>query len=313
MKRGLLLLMVVMGLLFMSVYIFFPKEVTSSKIEKINCSINSVNRFILAKDKWPQWWPGTVSNDASLNKMLFNYKGINYSISAERYNSLIVKTASNGFSAETTILFIPISMDSVQAEWVYSLKTNSNPLSRIHLHNETRKINKNEQDILQSMKAFLEDPQKVYGLKINQETVKDTILVTTKFAASEFPTTSKIYDIINDLKSYISANNVKETNFPMLHVWQDSGLYKTTIAIPVNKEIQGNGIYSMKRMVPGKILVAEVKGGTFAARDALRRLGIFMTDNRISSPAIPFESLITNRMTEPDTSKWITKVYYPVF
>lgn len=313
MKKVLLLLLVIIGLIFISVYIFFPKEVTSSKIEKFNCSINSVNRFILAKHKWLQWWPGTMSNDTSLNKMSFNYKGIDYSILAERYNSLIVKTTSNRFSAEGTILFVPLSLDSVQAQWVYSLRTNSNPLSRIHLYNETRKINKNEEDILQSMKAFLEDPEKVYGLKIGREIVKDTILVTTKFSLGEFPSTSKIYVIIDSLKSYISKNHAEETNFPMLHVWEDSGLFHTTIAIPVNKEISGSKSYALKRMVPGKILVAEVKGGPFTARDAIRRLGVFMADNRMSSPAIPFESLITNRMTEPDTLKWITKIYYPVF
>lgn len=301
------------GLSVISVYIFFPKEVTSSKIEKINCSINSVNRFILVKDKWARWWPGTISNDISSNKRSFNYKGINYSISAQRYNSIIIKTTSNGLSAEGTILFVPINLNSVQAEWVYSLKTNSNPLSRLHLYNETRKRNKNEEDILQKMKAFLEDPEKVYGLKIGQEIVKDTILVTTKFSASDFPSTSKIYNKIDNLKSYISNNNAQETNFPMLHVWQDSGLFHTTIAIPVDKAISGNNIYALKRMVPGKILVTQVKGGPFIARDAIRRLGIFMTDNQLSSPAIPFESLITNRMTEPDTSKWITKIYYPVF
>ena len=38
-----------------------------------------------------------------------------------------------------------------------------------------------------------------------------------------------------------------------------------------------------------------------------------MTDNALSSPAIPFESLVTNRMQEPDTSKWVTKIYYPGF
>jgi len=313
MKRWLLLLLVVIAVLFISIYIFFPTEVTSSKIAKINCSINSVNRFILVKDKWARWWPGTMSDDSTSNKKSFYYKGIKYSVSAERYNTLIVKTTSNEFSAEGTILFVPLSLDSVQAQWVYSLKTNSNPFSRIHLHNETRKINKNEEDILQNMKAFLEDPEKVYGLKIGQEIVKDTILVTTKFSSGEFPSTAKIYAIIDSLKSYVSKNHATETNFPMLHVWQDSGLFHTTIAIPVSKELSGSKIYAMKRMVPGKILVAEVKGGAFTARDALRRLGIFMTDNRMSSPAIPFESLITNRMTEPDTSKWITKIYYPVF
>lgn len=313
MKRWILLLVVVIGLLFISLYIFFPQQVTSSKIEKINCSINSVNRFILAKNKWALWWPGTMVTDSASNRILFNYKGIYYSISAEQYNSLIIKTTSNGLSAEGTLLFVPLKLDSVQAQWVYSLKTNSNPLSRIHLHNETQKIDKNEEEILQNMKAFLEDPEKVYGLKIGREMVKDTILVTTKFSSNEYPSTAKIYSIIDGLTSYILKNNATETNFPMLHIREDSNLFHTTIAIPVNKDLLGNGIYSMKRMVPGKILVSEVKGGPFIARDAIRRIGLFMTDNQMSSPAIPFESLITNRMTEPDTTKWITKIYYPVF
>jgi hypothetical protein len=99
----------------------------------------------------------------------------------------------------------------------------------------------------------------------------------------------------------------------MLHIWQDSGLFKTEVAIPVNKAIPQNKIYLIKRMVPGKILVAEIKGGDYSAREALRQMHIFMTDNNLSSPAIPFQSLITNRMEEPDTLKWITKIYYPVF
>ena len=66
-------------------------------------------------------------------------------------------------------------------------------------------------------------------------------------------------------------------------------------------------------MVPGNILVSEIKGGDYSAREALREMHQFMTDNNMSSPAIPFQSLVTNRMEEPDTLKWITKIYYPVF
>ncbi|MGH2648329.1 MAG: hypothetical protein ACRDE8_12205, partial [Ginsengibacter sp.] len=195
----------------------------------------------------------------------------------------------------------------------YGLATNWNPINRINLHLETKKMNKNIRDILNSMKAFLDKPENVYGMHIDQVIVKDTILVTTNFLSPEYPSTQKVYDLINGIKGYIAANNAKETNSPMLNVWQDSGLYKIQVAIPVNVVIPQNNTYLIKRMVPGKILVAEIKGGEYSAREALRQMHLFMTDNQLSAPAIPFESLVTNRMEEPDTLKWITKIYYPVF
>ena len=166
---------------------------------------------------------------------------------------------------------------------------------------------------MERMKHFLEKPENVYGMRIDQVQVKDTILMTTKISSDQYPSTSRIYDLIGGIKNYISVNNGKETNFPMLHVWQDSGLFHTTVAIPIYRKIPENKTYSIKRMVPGKILVSEVTGGVYRTREALRQLGLFISDNSLSSPAIPFESLITDRMKEPDTSKWITKIYYPVF
>jgi hypothetical protein len=38
----------------------------------------------------------------------------------------------------------------------------------------------------------------------------------------------------------------------------------------------------------------------------------YKDDYQRVSPAIPFYSLITDRLKEPDSSKWITKIYFPV-
>jgi hypothetical protein len=313
MKKWLIIVVVALGLLVISVYVFFPKEVVSSNITKINCSINSISRYVLNKDKWVKWWPGTIEHDKALNKNIFNYNGYGYTLTAIKYNAILIQTQANGFTVNGIIFFLPLGIDSVQTEWKYALETSSNPLNRLHLYWETKKINNNIFDIMKSMKAFLDKPENVYGMHIDEILVKDTILVTTKFSSPQYPGTQKIYDLINGIKNYISLNHAKETKAPMLHIWQDSGLFKTEVAIPVNKAIPQNKIYLIKRMVPGKILVAEIKGGDYSAREALRQMHIFMTDNNLSSPAIPFQSLITNRMEEPDTLKWITKIYYPVF
>ena len=99
----------------------------------------------------------------------------------------------------------------------------------------------------------------------------------------------------------------------MLNIRYDSGYFKTMVAIPVNKVLPGNDSFLLKRLEPGKILVARVKGGLYTTSEALREMEIYKEDNHLMSPAIPFESLITNRLEEPDTSKWVTKIYYPVF
>ncbi|KAA9038176.1 hypothetical protein FW778_15615 [Ginsengibacter hankyongi] len=313
MKKWLIIVVVLIGLLVTYAYVFLPKNVNSSIVVKIHCVMNSASRYVMNETKWPKWWPGTIIHDSVSNKDIFNYEGCRYLITEIKYNAILIETQANGFSISGTMIFLPLNPDSIQVEWKYGLETTANPINRLHLYWESKKINNNLLNIMKSMKAFLDKPENVYGMHIDQILVKDTLLVTTNFSSPQYPTTQKIYDLINGIKTYIALNHAKETNFPMLHIWQDSGIYKSQVAIPVNVVIPQNHMYLIKRMVPGKILVGQVTGGAYTANEAIRQMGIFMTDHALSSPAIPFESLVTNRMEEPDTSKWITKIYYPVF
>ena len=313
MRKWVTIVIVIVGLLLLSAYIFLPKKINSINTVKISCNTNVLNRFVLEEGKWHDWWPGHVLHDSSnTNKNIYEYNGYQFVITARKYNSLLVMVSQPDLAVDGAIFFLPVK-DSIQAEWKYALETNSNPINKINLYRVTKNIDSNLRDILKSMKVFLESNLKVYGMNIDEVKVKDTILVSTKFSAKEYPATPEIYKVIDSIKNYISLHNAIETNPPMLNIWQDSGLYKTTIAIPVNKEIPENKVFSIKRMVPGNILVSEAKGGDYTSTEGLRQMGLYVTDNNFSSPAIPFESLVTNRMQEPDTSKWITKIYYPVF
>jgi hypothetical protein len=313
MKKWLIIIIALIGVSFLLEYIFFPKQSNVSNTEKINCKSVTISRFLLAEDKWKKWWPGTVKHNTSINKDTFKYNGYHYTITGLKYNAVDIQTTIDDLTINSTIILVPINNDSVEVDWKYALETNSNPINRIYLYLVTKKINKNMVGIMKSMKAFFENDISVYGMKIDQITVKDTMLVSSKFTSIEYPSTSRIYSAIDSLKNYIASNNAKVSNYPMLHVLKDNGLFKTTIAIPVNIKIPESNNFSMKRMVPGKILVTEVKGGIYTADEAMRQVSMYMTENQLSSPAIPFESLITNRIEEKDTSKWITKIYYPVF
>jgi len=80
----------------------------------------------------------------------------------------------------------------------------------------------------------------------------------------------------------------------------------------VNKELAGNGKIFFSRFVPWKVLTAEVRGGIWTVKEAMHQMDIYIADYQKTAMAIPFQSLVTNRMEEPDTLKWITGIYTPV-
>jgi hypothetical protein len=84
------------------------------------------------------------------------------------------------------------------------------------------------------------------------------------------------------------------------------------VAIPINKELPGSGNIFPRKLIKGNYLMTEIQGGPYTIQNALHQLQVYAEDYRRTIIAIPFESLITNRITTPDTSQWKTKIFLPV-
>ena len=72
------------------------------------------------------------------------------------------------------------------------------------------------------------------------------------------------------------------------------------------------GIFSRK-LVRGHYLETDVHGGSGAVNSALDRMNNYISDYGRTVMAIPFFSLMTDRSKEPDTTKWVTRIYYPIY
>jgi effector-binding domain-containing protein len=130
----------------------------------------------------------------------------------------------------------------------------------------------------------------------------------------KYPSQQEYYNLIKKLQDYIATNGASPANYPMLNIAEiDSNNFVTTVAIPVNKVLPDTGPIVFKKMFPGNILTAEVKGGVHAIEEGFRQLNHYVSDYQLVLPAIPFQSLITDRLVEADTSKWMTKLYYPIY
>ncbi len=315
MKKLLIFLFALVCAALIGIYIFIPAEIKFSKFVILKTNTPVATRFLMDKDKWINWFPNDSIDTltATGSKDTFKFKNYHYTVESAMINRAEISISNDQKSVKTLMALLPIKEDSAVVEWNGAINAGLNPISRIKSYYNAKDIENNMVDILKALQTYLEKKEKVYSVNISLEKVVDTILISTKYISNTYPTTSEIYSLINGLRKYVSEAGAEETNPPMLNIANDSNTYRTMVAIPINKIIHEKGIYVFKRMFPGKILVAQVSGGEYTAKEALKQIDLYISDNNLSSPAIPFESLITNRSLEPDTTKWITKIYYPIY
>ena len=168
--------------------------------------------------------------------------------------------------------------------------------------------------ILQKMESFLSKPENIYDHKVHHLLIVDSTFISTIDTISSYPSTAFIYNRVNKLKNYANAHSVIVSGYPILNVSElDSIYYIVRVAVPLPKSLPSSGdIYEKRMPVNVNILMMELKGGTNTVSAAFEQMLKYVSDHHQTIPGIPFYSLVTDRTREPDTSKWVTRIYCPV-
>jgi hypothetical protein len=316
MKKWLAALIVILILATGSIYIFIPSRITIGKRIALRCNANSAIRFLGEPGNWVTWWPGGAvyapgSNPATPS---FAYKGMSFRPEGpfSRILTVAIQGKDSDIVSHILVLRTP-STDSANIQWTGELAAGTDPITRIKRYQYAKEVYENMGELLSGLRTVLEKKENIYGLDIRKGSTKDSFLVATRSLFTAYPTTPEIYALLKKVKDFISTENVRETGFPMLNVTdQAKGQFMVQVAIPVNKEVKKKGDLYSRKMVDGKYLVSEVKGGTAAVDGALDRIKQYIDDYQITTMAIPFQLLITDRSLEKDSTRWVTWVYYPV-
>ena len=308
MKKRIIGFLVGIVLLFGSVYVFIPNIVRLNSNITIMATRPGINRMLLDKNNVAKWWPGKISNDS------FYLNDFVYKISNSNITVLPVSIYGQNTDLTTSLFLISIITDSTKLEWVGAIATSYNPVKRFLTYLKAKKINRDMNAILQKMKPFYSKPENIYGFEIKKALVADSLLIATSGSCKGYPTNQFIYSLIEKLRKHALLNSAKESGYPMLNIGTpDSINFDVRVAIPTDKILPSSGDISQKRMLGrGNILIAEVTGGIWTATQAIEQIQNYAEDYQRVAPAIPFYSLITDRLKEQDSSKWITKIYFPV-
>lgn len=188
-------------------------------------------------------------------------------------------------------------------------------MRRIGRYREARKLKDEMGIILDSLRAYLEEEKNIYGITISEGTTKDSFLVMTGVKTEMLPNTAMIYGEVGKLKSYLTGHNGRVTGYTMVNVTPlDGGGCELRVALPTDKLFPevGGEVYG-RRLIKGKYLEADISGGEASVLAALERMKEYIADHERTVMAIPFQSLVTDRSREVDTTRWVTRLYYPIY
>jgi len=310
---GLLLLVFVAG-----IYIFIPSTINITSAAVVQTTDDGAERFIMDETKWPLWWNYNDPNNAADTKQLavvFSAGHDVYKMTDKFYKSVAIHIKHNNLvQLESKMSLIPMALDSTGIEWKCSIETGSSLYKKIDGYFNARRIKENMDTVLANLKSFLSKNENVYGIPIEKNHLKDTLYVTAKTIVPSYPSTIVIYELIKKIQAYASQNGTNQTGNPIFNVTDMGNNHLQLMAgVPVDKNIVEKNGFSLKHMVRGNFMITEVVGGNNAVNKASENLHQYFSDYHKTSMAMSFTMLVTDRMYQPDSSKWITKIYLPVY
>ena len=296
-----------------AVYFFIPKNIRVSSEIVSACGIGSAQRISSSSFYRAKWLPATGT---IISATEYELDGCRYRFGTDNAYNNSINIQYKNISTNSLLTLLPAGKDSLAIKWMLNEESNYNPLGRVSLYFKLKHIKETNEKILHGMSQFLSTKKNIYGFDVQLKKQTDSTLITLKGSFDHYPAIADIYEDIEKLRAYADANHAKTTNAPMLNIGRvDLVNWQYMVALAIDKPLDNYGKIIAKRMFAGgKILITEnINGGFAAVDDALLQFEKFKTDYNYMSPAIPFQSLITDRAKEPDSSKWITRLYYPVY
>jgi hypothetical protein len=312
MKQTFAVIILLVILFFGITYFILPNKSSVSVSVKTNAPITCVQR-ILANNIYAKKWLPKEAKQISANQFLFD--DCTFTLVSDNFENNSIAVKYNEINSSSVIVTSP-SRDSSFTSFNFQFSNSNNLFSKIKNYFSCKHLETTSQKLLKSLQLFLSKSENIYGVKMSREIVRDSTLISLKATSKSYPTTKEIYNSIEILQSYAHTSNAIATNPPMLHINKnEENMYTFMVALPINKWLENKGSIIAKRMLAGGNILesGEIKGGFYTVDFFLEELENFRADVNGMSPAIPFQSLITDRSKESDTTKWVTKLYFPVF
>ena len=309
MNRWLSASCILLVLVIAAIYFFIPSPLKSSLLVPVKCNVFGADRVLGDTGKWARWWPEYVKGSGGLE-----YDGVNYRPGKRFLRSVEINIDDKGRALSGMLaVFSAPHMDSCYLQLQFDQRVSLNPLKRIKQYREAQHLKADMMIILDSFRTYLQSMQNVYGLKMVEKSTPGSLLEQTIHIVGMYPTTDTIYTEVRKLERFLAAHGSIKAGYPMVNITAlADGRFKLRVALPTDKVIPNSGDVQSAEVPTDIFLQADVVGGDGAVRAAFGSMDNYISDYGRTIVAIPFASLITDRRLEPDSAKWVTRIYWPL-
>ena len=312
MKKWIITAALLLVLFIVSTYIFIPSKIIVARTIITTANPLAAYRFLSNDSNWVSWWPGSVTNTA--DHAVFEAGGYQFRKTSALFESFDI-LISKGESSEKSLLYLfSLGPDSTRIKWSTAVSSGNNPFGRVRNYLHAEETGRRMDEILSAMQKHISIVKNLYGIEIRKVKVKLDDMVSITRVIDHYPGSDDLYDMIRQMKHYISQSQAKEPDAPITHTTPlKNGYFSVLVAVPVDRYLPGRDSIVPKKMLKGgDILVSDVTGGKSRIDSVMKLMDQYVSDHRHIRIAVPFQSLVTDRSNEPDSNKWFTKVYFPI-
>ncbi|TWR29440.1 GyrI-like domain-containing protein [Mucilaginibacter pallidiroseus] len=312
MKKPALFVIGLLLLAFIGIYFIIPQYITINAKVKIDATDVRVAKFMTNENRWAEWWPG---DKPKLQQKQLTYNGHNYLLQNGTFGGMELALLFDTARINSYISIAATGDGESEVIWAVKHQSSINPFKRIKEFTEIKSRQPELDTILARFKKFMHQNNKVYGIDVSLEKIKISVMIAGNTVTTGYPSAQAIYKLADELQKQATAQGAKVTGQPLLNADQSGpDSYRVMVALPINKVIKpGAGQVINKMVLGGNLLTASVYGGPKTIYNAFRQLRNYQKDHGLISPAMPYEELQTNRLTQPDSGKWVTKICSPIY
>lgn len=334
--KNILLGLGIILLLLIIVSFFLPSKVHVERSKVIGATPDVVFSHIKDLKKWGAWSPwekkdstmtstyegpdGEVGQKSTWKseKMGEGSMQITESVPNEKLVTALDFGGKGGGSG--TFVLEPVGADSTKVTWSMDsdgegIPWYMKPMSKYFNLMMDKFVGADFEEGLTDLKVLAESTPKQpempqYDVQ-EVTTEKQMVLVAPKKRMKVEETQEYFGKHFPELYGFALQSNVKPGSAAAMYYYWDGKETEAEALLPVDKEPKNLGGYTFRTMEPTQALLVDYHGAYEGLGGPHNAIEAYSKEKNLTL-GYPWEVYVTDPSTEPDTSKWLTKVYYPI-
>lgn len=328
--RGLLIFLLISFVIYCVVMFFLPKTYVLERTVTINAKPAKVYTAVMDFNSWDSWsyWNTMDSTNVTTVKGEMGMVGSGYTWTGNVTGEgefTVTKLEENQridfdlmFAGQdpATGYFTFEPIGEGETEVTYAFIAEFGFFDRVNKIFFDIFVGEGYEQSLAALKEYVESLPDAPSFTVEELDVEPMpyIGIRTEMAMADL-TPSFFNDNYRELSAFLKEDTTTITAPPMAfyEVWDEENARTTVVVAFATTSTKEPNDRVMKGMThQGKVLKVAFYGPYEATGAAHEALEAYASENNMQIVGAPYEVYVTSPASEPDTSKWLTEIYYPV-